>query len=225
MENVDKKRWSSMMLRTCFVIVAGMGWFGATAGAQATRPSSAESPGKAAVAVDQAWPKAVGAFAKALAAGELNASVASLTPHATIRRFDSNAREELWRLAGRAENSAVIGQHAYVHPPLVMAADIAADFKNAAGISDVAKAPFLVDDETAIRQANATAVQWVVEQLEVADGTPVGVIVLWAPRASAVGAAETPGCEPVFILCRGEAVGKGFKINAVVYGDPAAGQK
>lgn len=214
------------MIRTFLIIAASIVLFAVPAWGQTTQP--AEKIGTQTAVPDQAWPKAVEAFAKSLSAGDLHASVAALSPRASVRRFAGTGNEELWRLAGRAEKSTIIGQHAYIHPPLVLAADIAADFKNAAGVSDIAKAQFLVDDETAIKRANATAVQWVVEQLEVREGTPVGVIVLWTPRALSPGVTPTdaPVYEALFVLCRGVEVGKHkFKINAVVYGNPASEQK
>jgi hypothetical protein len=145
-------------------------------------------------------------------------------PHAVVRRFDTPQNDELWRLAGRVEKSTIVGQHAYIHPPLVMAADIAVDFKNAASVSDKVKARFIIDDEAEIKRANATAVEWVVDQLKVRDGTPVGVIVLWAPRPVPPGmkSTEPQAFDVIFVLCRGEQLAGGkFKINEVIYGEPA----
>jgi hypothetical protein len=172
----------------------------------------------------QPWPRRVEGFAKALAAGNAQAIDAALSARATVRRFDVGASADPTRLAERLARSTVIGQHAYLHPPLVMAADIAADFKNAVGIPDKAKLRFLVDDEQEIKRANATAVQWVVEQLDVRAGTPVAVIVLWTPRPGAPGAKPDDAAtsyDVTFVLCRGEeADDHEFKINAVVYGIP-----
>jgi hypothetical protein len=140
------------------------------------------STGLAPAVVNQAWPRTVEAFAKSLASGDLDATQAALTPRAVVRRFEAARGAETWRLAERAVKSTIIGQHAYVHPPLVMAADIAADFKNAAALPEKFKAQYIVDDDSEIKRANTTAVNWVVEQLGVAPGTPVGVIVLWTPN-------------------------------------------
>jgi hypothetical protein len=182
------------------------------------------APGQTTQPSVQAWPRAVEAFAKSLAEGNLNASVSALMPGAVVRRFDGAQNDELWRLAGRVEKSTIVGQHAYIHPPLVMAADIAVDFKNAAAVPDKAKVKFIVDDDGEIKRANATAVEWVVEQLKVREGTPVGVIVLWAPRPVPPGmkSTEPQAFDAIFVLCRGEQLAGGkFKINEVIYGEPA----
>jgi hypothetical protein len=196
----------------------------APAWGQAKPPADKTAAAPRPASADQAWPQLVEAFAKSLAGGELNRSVAALAPRSSVRRFDSPRNEEWWRLAGRVENSTVIGQHAYIHPPLVMAADIAADFKNAAAVPDKAKAPYIVDDESEIKRANSTAVQWVVEQLNAEAGTPVGVIVLWTPRPLPPGAKEshsTRAYDVMFVLCRGEeTAGHKFRINTVIYGSP-----
>jgi hypothetical protein len=129
-------------------------------------------------------------------------------------------------MIGRVTHSTIVGQHAYLHPPLVMAADVAADFKNAAAIPEKAKARYLIDEDSEMKRANATAVQWVVEQLEARAGLPVGVIVLWTPRPVSPGVAATDAVnyDVIFVLCRGEEVSPNeFKINAVVYGNPIPG--
>lgn len=174
--------------------------------------------------IDPAWAKAVEAFAKAAAAGDAATVERMLSPRATVQRFDSPHPSEAAQLVGRLGKSALVGQHAYVHPPLVMAADVAADFKNAVGIPERAKVKYLVDDEQDIKRANATAVQWVVEQLDVHAGTPVGVVVLWTPRAVVPGVAVAEGAathDVTFVLCRAEEVAAHeYRINAVVFGVP-----
>jgi hypothetical protein len=210
-----------MMTRTLLLMTAIV-MFAMPAWGQTTQPS--DKPALASIA-DQAWPRAVEAFTKTLTDGDLVATEGALTPGVVVRRFDGVQSQELWRMAERAVKSTVIGQHAYIHPPLVMAADLASDFKNAASVPDKVKAKFIVDDESDIKRANATAVQWVVEQLKVRDGTPVGVIVLWAPRPVAPGikSAEPQAFDALFVLCRGEELaGHQFKINTVIYGEPVA---
>jgi len=187
------------------------------------------SAGLAPAAMNQAWPRMVEALAKSLASGDLDATQAVLTPRAVVRRFEAARGAETWRLAERAVKSTIIGQHAYIHPPLVMAADIAADFKNAAALPEKFKAQFIVDDDSEIKRANTTAVNWVVEELGVAAGTPVGVIVLWTPRPLPPGAKEsesTPVFDVMWVLCRGEeTAGHKFRINTVVYGNPTGDGK
>jgi hypothetical protein len=184
--------------------------------AQTTQPAADAPP-------EQPWPRAVAAFAKSLAGGDLDATQAAMAQRSIVRRFDGMGTEELWRLAERAVNATVIGQHAYIHPPMGVAADLAADFKNAAGVPEKLKAKFTVDDDNDAKRANATAIHWVAEQLTVRPGTPVGLIVLWAPRPTAPGAKapEHPPHDLVFILLRGDEVApREFRMDSIVYGNP-----
>jgi hypothetical protein len=185
--------------------------------AQTTQPTADAVP-------QQPWPRAVAAFARSLAGGDLDATQGAMAQRSIVRRFDGTGTEELWRLAERAVNATVIGQHAYIHPPMGVAADLAADFKNAAGVPEKLKAKFIVDDDKDAKRANATAVQWVAEQLTVRPGTPVGVIVLWAPRATptaAKAAEKPPAHDLVFILLRGDEVApREFRMDSIVYGNP-----
>ena len=176
--------------------------------AQTTRPT------------DQAWPQAMAAFGKALLGGDIAAMEKVLAPRATIRRFDGAHEEESWRLFEHVGKSTLVGQHAYMHPPMVMAADVSADFKNAAAVPDKAKSKFLIDDENEIKRANATAAQWIGEMVGAKHGAPVGVIVLWTLRPTAPGTtAEAPVYDILFLLCKGEQVGANqYRISTVVYG-------
>src|SRR5947208_4003844 len=125
------------MKRTLLVLAAA--WMLATAAtAQTTQPVADAPP-------QQPWPRAVAAFAKSLAGGDLDATQAAMAQRSVVRRFDGMGSEELWRLAERAVNARVIGHHAYIHPPMEMAADLAADFKNAAGVPEKLKIKFIVD--------------------------------------------------------------------------------
>src|SRR5690349_3750694 len=129
----------------------------AAAHAQITQPTGADAPPPT-----QPWPSAVASFAKSLAGGDLDATQGAIAQRSFVRRFDGMGSEELWRLAERAVNATVIGQHAYVYPPQGMAVDLAADFKNtAANVPEKLKAKFIVEDDNEIKRANATAVQWI----------------------------------------------------------------
>src|SRR5947199_2941673 len=181
------------MKRTLLVLAAA--WMLATAAtAQTTQPAADAPP-------QQPWPRAVAAFAKSLAGGELDTTQAAMAQRSIVRRFDGMGSEELWRLSERAVNAKIVGQHAYVYPPPGMAADLAADFRNAAGVPEKLKAKFIVDDDNDAKRANTTAVQWVAEQLTVRPGTPVGVIVLWAQRPMSPGVkpSEHPPHDMIFI--------------------------
>jgi hypothetical protein len=206
-----------MRVLTCVLVVLLL-MSARPASAQTTRP-----------APDQAWPQTMASFGKALLGGDIAAMEKVLTPRATIRRFEATHDEESWRLFEHVGKSTLVGQHAYMHPPMVMAADVSADFKNAAAVPDKAKVKFMIDDETEMKRANATAAQWMGEIVEAKHGAPVGVLVLWTPRPTASGAAPVseaaPAYDIVFILCRGEQVGTNkFRIASVVYGSPVQQQ-
>jgi hypothetical protein len=188
--------------------------------------------------LDKAWPKLVESFAKALVDGDRQVIDASLAAKSYIRKFDSNEFEEPAQLTSRAAKSTLVGQHAYVQLPLVMAADVAADFKQATVVPEKIRTLFLIDDELEIKRANATAVQWVVEQLEAKQNHPIAIIVLWAPKSPAAKTPDPaadpepanantndktaqPTYEPVFFLLRGEETDPHkFRINYIVYGNP-----
>lgn len=194
------------------ITLLGVLSFGLAATGQTTRPADSTA---------DAWPKAVESLARALINGNAATVQGMLSSNAVCRRFDSVNPDEPSRMLERLSKSVLVGQHAYLHPPLVMAADIAADFKNSTVVPDKGKAHFLVDDESQIKRANATAVQWVVEQLDARAATPVGVIVLWVPRPVPPGSSESSGSDAQFLLCRGEQIAPGeFRFTTIVYGNP-----
>ena len=190
------------------------------ASGQTTQPSEKTPP---TAPVEQAWPRAVESLAKALSKGDAAAAETVLSTRATMHGFESQQMVEVAALLQRLANSTLVGRHAYLRPPLAMAADIGADFKNAASIPEKSKFRFLVEEESDMKRANATAAQWVVEQLDARGGVPVGVIVLWTPRPARVGSAESDATvfDVVFVLCRGEEVAPHeFKITSLVFGNP-----
>jgi hypothetical protein len=161
-----------------------------------------------------AWSRVVDGFAKALAKGDLNAVEGLVAPRASVRRFDGTGNDEVWTVFERTMNAKLVGGHGYVHPPHGMAGDLAGDFKKATAVPDAAKARFLVEDESDLRRANATAVQWLEVQLEAKGGTLVGAIVMW-----------TSANEPVFVLVKGEESGGAARIRSIVYGTPSEGKQ
>ena len=192
---------------------------------------------------DKAWTRLVESFANALVEGDQPAVEGLMTNKSYIRRFEGGEFESADEMLGRISRSTLVGQHAYFHPALVMAADIAADFKHATAVPEKVRASFLIDDQTEMKRANATAVQWVMEQLQVKQGWPVAVIVLWTPKPAPQPPAEAPteadakpdpkaeekakpqpepqSFEPVFVIVRGEEIDTHrFRINYVVYGNP-----
>lgn len=171
--------------------------------------------------VSQAWPKAVETLAKALSKGDVAQTAEVLSSRPMIHRFDNLQTVETSVVLRRLGKSTLVGQHAYMQAPLVMAADIAADFKNAASIDEKSKAEFLIDDDTEMRRANETAANWVGEQLGKEAGVPIGVIVLWTPRPAATAGGETAIYDAIFVLCKGEEVNPNeFKITMLIFGSP-----
>jgi hypothetical protein len=185
-------------------------------------PASTAQPPAAQVRVSQAWPKAVERLAKAISKADPRETSALLSSRVIIHRFESLQTVETPVLLHRLGKSTLVGQHAYMQAPLVMAADIAADFKNAAAIDEKSKASFLIDDDSEMRRANSTAAQWVNEQLGTEAGTPIGVIVLWTPRPAATGSGgETAIYDAIFVLCKGEEVSPNeFSITTLIFGSP-----
>lgn len=211
---------------TLIVVVSGQRAF-----AQTTRPIE-KAVGSTTVLVggpvaeapaSQAWPKAVETLAKALSKGDGEQAAEVLSSRAMIHRFENLQTVEKVVLLQRLGKSTLVGQHAYMQAPLVMAADIAADFKNAASIDEKSKAGFLIDDDTEMRRANETAAKWVAEELGAKPGTPIGVIVLWTPRPAATGTGETALYDAIFVLCKGEEVNPNeFKITTLIFGSPVS---
>lgn len=178
-------------------------------------------PPAAPTAAELAWPKMVQSLSRALCEGDRAAIDVMLANRGNVRRFGMTTSENTAAICEKLSKSLLVGQHAYMHPPLVMAADIAADFKVATMVPERAKARFVIDDDVEMKRANATAVQWVVEQFAATQGTPIAVIVLWTPRANPAGGNAPPLFDTVFVLCRGEEVGPlEYKITNVVYGNP-----
>ena len=189
---------------------------------------------------DKAWSRLVESFARALAEGDRPAVEGLMAARSYIRRFEAGEFETTDEMLGRLARSTLVGQHAYFHPALVMAADVAADFKQSTAVPDKVRISFLIDDQNEMKRANATAVQWLVEQLQAQQGSPVAVIVLWTPKpAEAPDAADPdakpapdakedpkpapPAFEPVFVILKGEETDPHrFRINYIVYGNPLA---
>jgi hypothetical protein len=216
--------------------------------APAPQPPAPKSPAHADASrakSDKAWSRLVESFAKALAEGDRPAVEGLMAAKSYIRRFEAGEFETSDEMLGRLARSTLVGQHAYFHPALVMAADVAADFKQATAVPDKVRISFLIDDQNEMKRANATAVQWLVEQLQTQQGAPVAVIVLWTPKPAAPAEAPEaadpdakpaddkedskpapPAFEPVFVILKGEETDPHrFRINYIVYGNPLAGRE
>lgn len=171
------------------------------------------------------WPEVVQKFSAALAAGDA-AGKSLLSDKPTIRLFTREDQEDISRLLHRTIGQTLLGAHAYLYPPLVMAADLAADFKNADEIPDPMKTHMIPRDETDMKRANATAAQWLGSILQAGDGQPVAVLLFWCavqglPGSLADKEAEEQKYQPLFILLKGrESPGGGFAIQTIIYGNP-----
>ena len=200
------------MIRRCAIAVVLLAVsLGATAaGGQTTQPAGAP------------WPKLVKALAQALISADRSALDTLVDDRVLICRFDGTIAEPSIRLKERAAKATLVGAHGYMHPPLVMAADIAADFKNCPSIPDEVKRHMIPEDDAEMQRANATAVQWVTEMLQITTNQPVGVIVLWcAPSASGAATGTSDQPQTVFLLIKGqETAPDQFRLRQIVYGHP-----
>ncbi|MGH7213792.1 MAG: hypothetical protein ACREIT_03395 [Tepidisphaeraceae bacterium] len=160
------------------------------------------------------WPDAVQRFAQHLMAGDPTAVRAMLSDRPSLQTFQRENQGDLSRLIERLIGAQLLGAHGYLHPPMVMAADIAADFKNGSDVPEAVKNRMVPDGDTEIKRANATAVQWLTQVLIAAEGEFIGAIIVWAPTAGANG-------EPMFVLVKGIEIAPGeFRMSRVIYGRP-----
>jgi hypothetical protein len=171
------------------------------------------------------WPGAVDKLAQALTTGDPATIKAMLDTSCQVKRFTGEDKEDASQMLRRVAGGQVLGAHGYVYPPMVMAADIAADFKTAAAVPDNLKKQMIPDADEAMKRANATAAQWVGASLDAQTGDRVGAIVLWCPRSQVPG--MVPGvsstAEPVFVLVKAQEASKDkFRIRQIVYGTPVA---
>lgn len=142
------------------------------AGAQTTRPASEQD----------SWPQVVEQLAAALIEGHRDDFRAMLAPDASVRSFQDSAAGDVDRLLARASLSAMVGAHAYVHPPLVMAADLMADCKNSELLPDSIRERMVPQDDVAMQRANATAAQWISQTLDATAGDRVAIFVFFEPN-------------------------------------------
>jgi hypothetical protein len=180
-----------------------------TAAAQSTRPAAppvAPTP----------WQQAVTHFAQALRDADTDA-LATLLDKPVVRQFKSAHGVDPAAFAADLARLRIISAHGYFDSQFTVASDLADDFKKAKGLPDTMRRNMLLGDDAQARRANATAQQWIEEALGVnaGDAALIGVIVLWQPTLDA-------GATPVFVLLKGRQTPDGFKIAAVVYGDPTA---
>jgi hypothetical protein len=163
------------------------------------------------------WSVTVERFANAMSNNDATAARTEATESLPVMRGANNEASSFPALVERAAGGSVLASHAYFYPPLVMAADLAADFKTSTTVPDDVKTLMIPDDDDAMKRANATAAQWFAQNLGATKDTPVAVAVLLPPVNDSAAKAPTP----VLVLMRGkqDASGK-FKIDRVVFGTP-----
>ncbi len=197
------------------VFVAVVLLVGQLAGGQTTQASSGQaSSGQASsgdAAVPPAWERLVSSLAAAAAAHDAQAMQALLSAGCAAHRFNADRDADLSAFIDFISANSVLGDHAYFYPPPALAADIARDVNSAAVISDSVKKTLALAD----KGNEAVAQQWLTQNLEPGDRTPIGVIVLWNTNPD-----QDQTQRPLFILIKGGNDGDGFKISQIVYGDP-----
>lgn len=169
------------------------------------------------------WADAIKQFGASVVEGDLRSARAVCISPMPVRTLDSEATVDLPSLVLMTDGGRLLASHGYIHPPTTMAADLAKDFKNASDIPDGVRTQMTPSDPEQMRSANATAASWFAQVLQIADKTPVGVIVIWPTSGDRI-ARESPS--PVFILVRGAEVSAGdFRITGVAFGAPVLGDE
>jgi hypothetical protein len=171
------------------------------------------------------WPQALNAAAQSILEGKIDDLRRLSTPDLQIQSFDSPVSENETRLLARGSLSSLIGVHAYIHPPMGLAADIAVDCKNAADFPDAMREKMIPKDDADMQRANATAAQWLSQKLGAADGDHVGVIVLYWNGEPARNATSIDRASPelIFVLVSGVTTDlHNFQIQRIIYGNPLA---
>ena len=178
------------------------------------RPISATPPAaKLSSAQLSSWAGVAEHFVKNLAAGEVESAWTLVAARARIDEFDPDAPATFARLADLAKRSTLLGVHAYETSPTTLAEDIAADVRRAETVPEELRRRMTPKDEDEAARANATAAQWLAQNLAAEKGQPLATIVLWDATESQV----------VFILAKGQKIAgshAGFQITHVVFGNP-----
>jgi len=179
--------------------------------AQTTQPSS-----------PLAWPAVVCSAAEALVADDVATFRSLMNEKASIRTFQKDGDVDVTCKA--IQGARILGAHAYINPPLVMAADLAADFKNATDLPEEIRKRMLPVDDDDMKRANATAAQWVASALAAHPGEFVAVIVVWKDESvqpvSLTDQAPSQGAVQ-FVLLKGEEIAPGdFRISLALMGKP-----
>ncbi|MGD0389455.1 MAG: hypothetical protein ABSC42_10925 [Tepidisphaeraceae bacterium] len=184
------------------IFISVLALIGGLAAGQTTRPD-AEVPAS--------WERQVSSLAAAAAAHDGQTLQSLVAPDCRFRRFNAAADTDVSDFVDFATSGSVLGDHAYLYPPPMLAADIAHDVDSSPAVSEFDKKTLALDDQP----GQTVAMQWLTQTLGAQDGTLVGIIVLWDTRSDADGPHR-----PLFVLVVAKQAADGFKLSQIVYGDP-----
>ncbi len=164
------------------------------------------------------WGSRTGRFVGELVNGDLPMARQYVADQVTVVRGGSTPEQaELATLSQRVRGGVVLSSRGYTFPPIALAADLAADFKSSPAIGDELKEIMVPADDDAMRRANATAIQWIANQLGATPGMPFSVSLVLPATTGDTQKLPTP----ILILTRGTTVVEELpQINRVVFGTP-----
>jgi hypothetical protein len=184
----------------------------------ASTPTSSTSkytplPSGPARPVHPAWTEAVERFTRAVESGDADGVAATVAGGAAVTPFRGGRNVPAPRLVEQVAGQVLLGFHAYHHPPVALAADVAADVAAAPIVPEDQKRHFFPLDDMDVARSNDIAAHWVNQVLSPERHQAVGVIVWW----------DVVTAKPAFMLIKGEPIGaKQYDIVQVVFGNPLA---
>jgi len=164
------------------------------------------------------WAARTDRFVSAIVNGDVPAAMQLVAEPVTVMRGGSTPEQaELATLSHRLRGGVVLSSRTYTFPPMALAADLAADFKSSPAIGDDLKAIMVPIDDDVMRRANATAIQWIANQLGATPGTPFSVSLVLPATTGDPQKLPTP----LLVLMRGTSiVEEQPQIDRVVFGTP-----
>ena len=190
--------------------IVALGW-AAVASAQTTQPAPAAVPAPPPAAAT--WLSTVEQVAKATEKGNVPLVLASLTPDASVRSFESPEPAAARSMVDAAAEWRLLGAHAYEFPPASLAVDIASDVEDSDLVPEPDKRKIIPLDTAEAVRANSTAAEWVARALGAERYNLVGVAVFWNVRTN----------RPAFVLMKGQPSARAdgaYAVSMAVYGDP-----
>jgi hypothetical protein len=159
------------------------------------------------------WTGVAKRFVSNVCGGEVEPAWTLMGPRARIDEFDPDAPATFARLVDLAKRATLLGVHPYETSPTTLAEDIAGDVRDATDVPEDLRRRMTPHDEDEAARANATAAQWLAQNLAAEKGQPLAAVVLWDATQSQL----------VFILLKGHKVSgmnPAFHITHVVFGNP-----